>query len=383
MGWRAPTVYSVVAALTFMFVPASMAAPPADPQEIPDGLVDFGARQIRLSDKLSAYPSPRQLWRFEDASGGATDEPFPPYPVIRAGRVVAEVMTDDVTSTMRVWDARSGAEIKRMARNLVLGDRAIYGGSYFDGGPLDVLDAYDLTTGKLRWTKTYDRTFYPIIETRGVLYGENRTEDNSAMYRSITAADGATRWTSGRYTSKALYFEQNVVGDGLYLGDKCGSVTKLSTATGKKVWSTQFSCPNDPYAYQKAPVGYGSRLYVRVKDGDYRVLDTATGKVLATRSWDQMPVVDGEIGYFIKDKVMSTVNLRTGKTLWQLHVTRGVRSVVAAGDGRVVIWANTGNAYLLESLTGKVRWVTSQPISGFDGGVALSWGRTAISAWAE
>lgn len=54
-----------------------------------------------------------------------------------------------------------------------------------------------------------------------------------------------------------------------------------------------------------------------------------------------MRVIDGRVGYFIRHGVLTAVDPKLSKTLWQLRATHGIIAV-AANDGLVSVTVGTG-----------------------------------------
>jgi outer membrane protein assembly factor BamB len=183
------------------------------------------------------------------------------------------------------------------------------------------------------------------------------------------------------------YSTPSVVGDRLYVLNNTGSdnefVEARSVADGNKVWSTRLGKvgPNSGMQYPGArstPTIDGAEMYALGSNGDLACLETATGKVVWTKSlrsdfggkpglwaYAESPLVDGDVLVCTpggSDATIVALKKKTGDVIWKSAVPGGDRSgyasliVVEAGGVVQYVQFLEKGVVGVDAKTGKFLW---------------------------
>ncbi|MCG0067578.1 PQQ-binding-like beta-propeller repeat protein [Streptomyces tricolor] len=233
----------------------------------------------------------------------------------------------------------------------------------------DPLVAYDVKTGKPRWSK-------PDLVVPGsqLLYRGGRMYLPDAEYDGVLlardAATGAEVWRSrlGKHIDvedtiavddRHVYVAASDFSDSKSATDYRTAVAAVSIRTRKPVWIQKRDWGTDDYDVQ----GSVSGRYLVYADSkrNLTVRDTATGAQLWTKKtgddWSRRPALaDGLV--FLPGERLTAVDLKTGATRWTLSPNgrRGfynptvIDGVLYAGDHDRGIWA-------VDVRTGKRIWL--------------------------
>ncbi|MFJ4325895.1 PQQ-binding-like beta-propeller repeat protein [Streptomyces tricolor] len=233
----------------------------------------------------------------------------------------------------------------------------------------DPLVAYDVKTGKPRWSK-------PDLVVPGsqLLYRGGRMYLPDAEYDGVLlardAATGAEVWRSrlGKHIDvedtiavddRHVYVAASDFSDSKSATDYRTAVAAVSIRTRKPVWIQKRDWGTDDYDVQ----GSVSGRYLVYADSKHNltVRDTATGAQLWTKKtgddWSRRPALaDGLV--FLPGEHLTAVDLKTGATRWTLSPNgrRGfynptvIDGVLYAGDHDRGIWA-------VDVRTGKRIWL--------------------------
>jgi outer membrane protein assembly factor BamB len=124
-------------------------------------------------------------------------------------------------------------------------------------------------------------------------------------------------WTASIGTAESFVFSPALVGDGVYVASRSGSVARLDAATGQPKWR----------------VALGSRLSVGVgSDGGLVVVASDEGEVFALDSLD-------------------------GTVRWRTRVSSEVLAVPKLGEGLVLVRSADSRIFAFGAEDGKRRWV--------------------------
>jgi outer membrane protein assembly factor BamB len=192
-----------------------------------------------------------------------------------------------------------------------------------------------------------------------------------------------------------------VVGNRLYLlaneGLENEFVAALSTADGKRAWSTRLGNVGNPKqnptfpAARSTPTVVGDVLYAQSSDGDLACLETATGKVRwkkslrtdfagkpGTWAYAESPLVDGDTLVCTPGGSEATVvalNRKTGDVLWKAALPEGDEAgyasaiVVETGGVRQYVQLLQKGLVGVEAKTGKLLWRFAKPVSKFNANI--------------
>lgn len=161
-------------------------------------------------------------------------------------------------------------------------------------------------------------------------------------------------------------------------------VKALDVKDGSQVWSTRVGKVGNPDqnpkypATRSTPTVDGTRVYALGSDGDLACLDSATGKILWSKSlrsdfggkpgtwaYSESPLVDGEVVVCTPGGENATVvalNKKTGDVVWKSSVPggdlAGYASIIVSevNGGRQYIAYTAGGLVGLDAKTGKFLW---------------------------
>ncbi|MFJ8810768.1 PQQ-binding-like beta-propeller repeat protein [Streptomyces sp. NPDC102490] len=246
-----------------------------------------------------------------------------------------------------------------------------HGGKVFlaDGDYEGALIAYDVTTGEEAWRSRLGKQLSVedtiAIDDKNVYvtatdYGQSKS---ATKYRTAVAAvshtTGKTAWVQHRDWGTKDYDVQGTA-SGAYLvyADSNLNLTVRDTATGDQVWTRKIG---DEWSWQ--PTVANGLLFL---PGDVlKAVDVEKGSTVWTldpagrRGFDNPTVFDGVLYVSDHDDGVWAVNVKTGKRIWlcdELDVD-GPESFLRAGS---TLYGATGSVdggiVALETRTGKLRW---------------------------
>lgn len=336
-GKRTPTVGDRVAVLNVENVITADPALASIPVTLPPAVANTEWTQASGNPQhapghLALAPTIRLAWSRSIGEGAGKTARLAASPVVAGGRVY----TIDTTSTVRAFDAGTGAPVWS-ARAGVAGDGnrgALFGGGVaVDGGRvyatngLGAVTALDAATGAPVWTV---RPGGPLRGAPTVADGQLYVMSQDSQIYALRASNGETLWseaaaleTAGVFGTSAPAYAQGTVVAGFASGD----LNAYRYENGRVVWDDQLS-------------------------------RTAISTTVGTLSdIDADPVIDaGRVFALGQGGRMVALELVTGQRLWELNVG-GISTPWVAGEWIFVV---TDDARLLavSRTNGRVRWVT-------------------------
>ena len=265
--------HTVLGSTTTEFVPT--APPKARPPSPGVAWPTYGFDQARTRSAAFALRPPfRRLWVFH---GRALLE-FPP--AVAYGRLYLPTFDGRfyalAAATGHVlWRRRTGRcgwASPAVARHVVyvtfIGSSECH--SHHPGGEVD---AFDATTGKLRWR----RALGPTESSPLVLDGEVIVGDWNGDVWALAARSGRTLWRTA--TGGAVKGSVAYGGGRLFVGNYAGRLYALAPRTGRVLWSSG----GHGSLYSSPAVAYG-RVYIGSLDGGVYAFGAATGHLLWSRA---------------------------------------------------------------------------------------------------
>ena len=270
-----------------------------------------------------------------------------------------------------------------------------HGGKVFlaDGDYDGVLVAYDVTTGKEAWRSRLGKQLNvedPLaIDDRNVYVTATDYSDSKSAtdYRTAVAAishtTGKTAWVQRRDWGTDDYDVQGT-SSGKYLvyTDSKFNLTVRDTATGRQLWTKKIG---DDWSWR--PTVANGLVFL---PGDkLRAVDADTGTTVWTlgpngrRGFKNPTVIDGVLYASDYDDGVWAVNVKTGKRIWlcdELDV-EGPETFRKAGT---TLYGATGSldggVVALQSRTGKLRWTfTISEDHGASWQIALAGNRLMVT----
>ncbi|MFI1368224.1 protein kinase domain-containing protein [Streptomyces griseochromogenes] len=222
----------------------------------------------------------------------------------------------------------------------------------------DPLVAYDVKTGKARWSKKdICRSGAQLLFHDGKVFLVDGDYDGVLVAYDVRTGEEAWRSRLGKkmqiertiaIDDKNVYVTVTDFGEAKSATNYRTAVAAISHTTGQKVWLQKRDWGTDDYEVDGAVVG----KYLVYTDSKYNltVRDTATGNQLWTKkigdNWSWLPTVANGL-VFVPGKQLTAVDVETGATRWTLSPNgrRGfynptvIDGVLYAGDYDRGVWA--------------------------------------------
>lgn len=270
-------------------------------------------------------------WRVSIGQGSSPDARLASSPVVANGRIY----TIDTTSTVRAFDAQTGAQAWVSRFGIEQGNTAALfgGGVSYDNGRiyatngLGFVAALDVRNGGVIWQVRMGGPLRGAPTVAGdALYV--MSQDN--QIHSLKTADGTTNWSNaaslevaGVFGTAAPAFAQGTV----VAGFSSGELNAYRYENGRLVWQDQLA---------------------------------ATGirtSVSSLSDIDADPVIDnGRVFAIGQGGRMVALELNSGQRVWELNIS-GISTPWVAGDWVFVV-SSDARAMAIHRGTGKVRWIT-------------------------
>jgi len=311
-----------------------------------DGRTDQRSRVFRVN-----APDVEVLWKADAPRAIKAGPVIVGDLVVHAGNDGSVVASDRVTGRQR-WAFKTGAEI--------LGTPA-WNGQYFVVGAGDG-KVYALDNqGRQRWVYEAGQPVYgwPLIEGDTAFVG-----DNGGRMHAISLADGSKRWVFER-ADFSIESRPAVWKDLLVFGAWDGYLYAVDKSTGKLRWKSLGPKSSDGGAaryYAPAdcgPIVVADALFVC--DRGYRLgTYDPDGKLGST--WDAgvaaiVPAADGRHFYARTTESHVRKYDGSGQVIWDKEISAGRFPIPPTEhDGRLYVCSNTGLLSVLDARDGKTLW---------------------------
>ncbi|MEU9183940.1 PQQ-binding-like beta-propeller repeat protein [Streptomyces sp. NPDC048484] len=239
----------------------------------------------------------------------------------------------------------------------------------------DPLVAYDVKTGKQRWSRKDVLPFgAPLLLNGGRLFMADT--DTSGALKALDTTTGEEAWRSrlGKdlkvektiaIDAKNVYVTVTDFSDSRSATDFRTGVAAISHSTGRTVWLQKRDWGTNDYDVD----GTASGKYLVYADSNYNltVRDTATGTQLWTRKigsdWTWRPTVAPGPGLvLLPGTKLTALDIETGKPRWTLSPNgrRGFDNPTVV-DGVLYTADHDGGVWAVDVKTGKRIWLCEDP----------------------
>ncbi|WP_406488685.1 protein kinase domain-containing protein [Streptomyces phaeochromogenes] len=239
----------------------------------------------------------------------------------------------------------------------------------------DPLVAYDVKTGKQRWSRKDVLPFgAPLLLADGKLFMADT--DTSGVLKALDVTTGKEAWRSrlGKdlkvektiaVDAKNVYVTVTDFSDSRSATDYRTGVAAISHGTGKKVWLQKRDWGTNDYDVE----GTASGKQLVYADSNYNltVRDTATGTQMWTRKvgddWTWRPTVAPGAGLvFLPGDNLTAVDVETGKPRWTIFPNgrRGFDNPTVI-DGVLYTADHDGGVWAIDVKTGRKLWLCEDP----------------------
>ena len=306
---------------------------------IPDAVANSdwaqpGGNAAKSMGHLALGTSLGQAFSVSIGSGTSNSARLGSSPVVGGGRIY----TIDTTSTVRAFDAQSGAAVWTTQFGTEKGNSAsLFGGGVaFDNGRiyatngLGFVTALDAGTGAAVWSV---RPGGPLRGAPSVNDGAIYAMSQDNQLYSLKAADGTTNWSNAASLEIAGVFgtASPAIGQGTVVaGFSSGELNAYRYENGRLVWQ-------DALARTSMSTGVSSLSDI-----------------------DGAPVIDGGQVFAVgQGGRMVALELNSGQRMWELNIA-GIATPWVAGD---LIYVVTDDAKLIAIArgSGKIRWINQLP----------------------
>ena len=293
-----------------------------------------GGNASKSMGHLALGTSLGQAFSVSIGKGTSTTERLASAPVVADGRV----FTIDTTSTVRAFDAQTGATVwatqfgteRGNQASLYGGGVAVEGGRVFATNGLGFVAALDTSNGGIVWSV---RPGGPLRGAPSVAEGTLYVTSQDNQIYSLKMADGTTNWSSAASLEIAGVFgsASPAIGQGtIVAGFSSGELNAYRYENGRLVWQDALSRTS-----------------------------MSTG-VASLSDIDAHPVIDGGQVFAVgQGGRMVALELNSGQRLWELNIS-GIATPWVAGDWVYVVTSDAKLIALARS-NGKVRWINQLP----------------------
>jgi outer membrane protein assembly factor BamB len=294
----------------------------------PGGNAPKSMGQLALGTNLG------QVFSVSVGQGTTTSARLASAPVVADGRI----FTIDTTSTVRAFDAQTGAPAwstqfgfeKGNSASLFGGGVAVEGGRVYATNGLGFVAALDATNGGIAWTV---RPGGPLRGAPSVADGTLYITSHDNQIYSLKMTDGSTNWSSAASLEIAGVFGSAApaIGQGtIVAGFSSGELNAYRYENGRLVWQDALSRTS-----------------------------ISTG-VASLSDIDADPVIDsGQVFAVGQGGRMVALELNSGQRLWELNLA-GISTPWVAGDWVFVV-TDDAKLIALARSNGKIRWINQLP----------------------
>jgi outer membrane protein assembly factor BamB len=274
----------------------------------------------------------------------ADTKPAADWPLFRGNARQTGVASSTLPDQLEVlWKFKAKDSIEATA--------AIVGGVVYVGSLDENLYAFDLATGKQRWTYKAGPIKAPVSVHDGTVYAGNL----DGILHAVDAAKGEKRWTFE--TGAEINGGANFVGDTVVFGSGDEHLYCL-TKDGKQRW--KFKVPGGPV--MGTPAIVDNRTFAAGCDKTLHILDTDTGKEVSGGldlggQVAAATALDGEKLYVgtMSGQVLG-VNWKKGDILWSFDRRQQFQASVALTDKLVIAGCQDKRVYAVDRQTGEQAW---------------------------
>jgi len=338
-GPKTPVVGERISVLTGELDIAIDPETAARPLGLPEPVVNAawnqpGGNASKSMGHLALGTSLGQVFSVSIGEGTSKSARLGSPPVVAEGRVY----TIDTTSTVRAFDAQTGAAVwatqfgteRGNDASLYGGGVAVEGGRVFATNGLGFVAALDATNGGIVWSV---RPGGPLRGAPSVADGTLYVTSQDNQIYSLKMADGKTNWSNAASLEIAGVFgsASPAVGQGtIVAGFSSGELNAYRYENGRLVWQ-------DALARTSMSTGVASLSDI-----------------------DANPVIDsGQVFAVGQGGRMVALELNSGQRLWELNIA-GIATPWVVGDWVYVVTSDAKLIALSRS-NGKVRWINQLP----------------------
>ena len=242
---------------------------------------------------------------------------------------------------------------ERLEKGDFLAAPIVVGNSIFIGSSEKGMKAFDLQTGKPKWTYSIaEEIAAPAAYFEGLIF----VGDTTGVLHALNATSGERKWkfdTKGTIDNSPNIDAQT---KRVLIGSQRGTLFALEAATGDIVWEykteDQIRCFPSITGRHCFVAGCDSYLHVVNLDsgkGNSRIpLESPTGST---------PLLVGDFAFVgTEGKEFLAIDWKQEKIIWRFSMKQPARSPAAYREGIVVFGGMDRIVYALDAKTGKERW---------------------------
>ena len=265
----------------------------------------------------------------------------------------------DIGATGQVAEAVTlGSKLKiiweeRLEKGFYEASPIVVGDSVFIASNDSGMQAFDLQTGKPKWTYKIDKN---IVATAAYFDGLVFVGDVSGTLHALEAVTGEKKWTFDTQGTIDNSPNIDVQTKRVIIGSQFGSLYSLDAVSGKLVWEyvtdDQIRCfpsISDRYCFVAGCDSYLHVINLDTGKSEHRIpLESQTGLT---------PLLSGDFAFVgTEGNEFLAIDWKQEKVLWRFPMGRGVHAPAAHRDGIVIFGGMDRVIYALDTKTGEERW---------------------------
>ena len=285
------------------------------------------------------------LFAFGIASSNAADWTLYRGDAGATGRVAEAVTLGDKLKI--VWETR-------LEKGFFDATPIVVGDSVFVASSEEGMQAFDLQTGKPKWTYKTDKR--DLAASAAYFEGLVFVGDVFGTLHALDAKTGERKWffeTKGTIDNSPNIDVQT---KRVIIGSQAGTLFALEAATGAKVW--EYKTDDQIQCF---PSISGRHCFVAGCDSYLHVINLDTGKGVHRIPLDSptgsTPLVTEDFAFVgTEGNEFLAIDWKQAKVLWRFEMRQGARAPAAYREGTVVFGGMNRMVYALDAKTGEERW---------------------------
>jgi len=262
--------------------------------------------------------------------------------------------TGRAAETITIGDKLKIVWEERLEKGFFEASPIVFGDSIFVASSEAGMQAFDLKTGKPKWTfKTEKRD---LAASAAYFEGLVFVGDVFGTLHALDAKTGERKWffeTKGTIDNSPNIDAQT---KRVIIGSQAGTIFALEAATGAKVWEYE---TDDQI--QCFPSILGRHCFVAGCDSYLHVINLDTGKRVHYISLESptgaTPLVTDDFAFVgTEGNEFLAIDWKQEKVLWRFEMRQGARAPAAYRDGIIVFGGMDRVVYALDAKTGEERW---------------------------
>ena len=257
------------------------------------------------------------------------------------------------TEKITLGDKLEIAWEERLQKGFFDASPIVVGNAIFIGSSDAGMQAFDLQTGKPKWTYKVDAD---IAASAAYFDGLVFVGDTAGELHALDAKTGEKKWTFDTKGTIDNSANIDVQTKRVIIGSQGGTLYALESATGEKVW--EYKTEDQIRCF---PSISGRHCFVAGCDSFLHVVNLDTGKGVSRIPLDSQtgstPLVMEDCAFVgTEGNEFLAINWKQEKILWRFPMRQGVHAPAAYHKGTIIFGGKDRVVYALDAKTGEERW---------------------------